>query len=93
MATFKKADTSDYPKILELQKQNLIQNLQPQGQQDGFLSIEYSCDQLERLNNQLGIFIAVGNGHLSGYLIAQTMDFALQSPLINTMIMRFPDVL
>jgi len=93
MVMFRKADPSKFPKILSLQKQNLIQNLEPQDQQDGFLSIEYPLDQLESLNNQLGIFIAMGNDYLSGYLITQTMNFALQTPLINTMVRRFPDIL
>jgi len=70
-----------------------LKNLNPQEQQDGFLSIEYSSDQLERLNNELGISVAVEDDHLAGYLIAQTMDFALQSPLIITMVKRFPDSL
>ena len=76
-----------------LQQANLLKNLNPQEQQDGFLSIEYSSDQLERLNNELGISVAVEDDHLAGYLIAQTMDFALQSPLIITMVKRFPDSL
>lgn len=90
---FRRSDPSDFPMILALQKDNLLGNLEPQDQQDGFLSIEYSRDQLESLNNELGIFVAQDNDHLAGYLIAQTMDHALQSPLISTMVKRFPDVL
>jgi hypothetical protein len=90
---FRKADPSDFPKILELQKDNLIQNLLPPDQKDGFLSIEYSHNELERFSNELGIFIAMDNYSLSGYLIVQRMDFAKQSPLINTMANRFTDVL
>ena len=93
MIIFRKADPSYFPKILALQKDNLIQNLPPHDQQDGFLSIEYSHGQIERLNNELGIFIAIDSDRLSGYHIAQRMDFALQSPLINTMVSRFPNVL
>lgn len=93
MVTFRKADPSDFPKILALQKDNLLRNLEPQAQQDGFLSIEYSHDQIVQLNKELGIFIAIDSGNLSGYLIAQTLDFALQSPMISSMVRRFPDVL
>jgi hypothetical protein len=92
MFIFRKANPQDIPMILELQKKNLLKNLQPQDQQDGFLSIEYSADQLTRLNHELGIFVAQDNDHLAGYLIAQTMDFALHSALIATMVKRFPDV-
>ena len=93
MLIFRKAKPTDFPKILELQKDNLLRNLEPQDQQDGFLSIEYSQDQLESINNELGIFIAIDNDHLAGYLIAQTMDFVLQFPLTTTMGKRFPDVI
>jgi hypothetical protein len=92
MIIFRMAETKDFPKILELQKKNLLKNLEPQDQQDGFLSIEYNADQLARLNQDLGIFVAVEDDHLSGYLIAQTMDFAMKSALISTMVKRFPDV-
>ena len=78
--------------ILELQKRNLLKNLEPQDQQDGFLSIEYSAAQLAQLNQDLGIVIAQEDDYLAGYLIAQTMDFALKSPLIATMVKRFPDI-
>ena len=93
MFTYRKADSADFPLILALQKDNLLQNLEPQAQQDGFLSIEYTRDQLEYINSELGIFVAIENAHLAGYIIAQTMDFALQSPLITTMVRRFPAVI
>jgi len=90
--TFRKAIPQDFPPILELQKRNLLQNLRPQDQQDGFLSIEYTVDQLDRLNRELGIFVALEDDHLAGFLITQQMDFAVQSPLITTMVKRFPAV-
>ncbi len=89
---FRRAVPPDFPDILELQRQNLLQNLEHQDLQEGFLSIEYSLEQLERLNRELGIFVARDNDRLAGYLIAQPMDFALQSPLISSMVRRFPDV-
>ncbi len=90
MVIYRKANPQDIPMILELQKRNLLKNLEPHEQQDGFLSIEYSADRLEHLNQELGIFIAQEDDGLAGYLIAQPMDFAIQSPLIATMVKRFP---
>lgn len=92
MIIFREAESQDIPTILELQKKNLLKNLEPQDQQDGFLSIEYSADQLAKLNQDLGIVIAQEDDYLAGYLIAQTLDFALKSPLIATMGKRFPDI-
>lgn len=90
--TFRKANQQDIPLILELQKRNLLSNLDPQDQQDGFLSIQYSSEDLALLTRELGIFVAQEDNLLAGYLIAQPMDFAMQSPLITTMVKRFPDV-
>jgi hypothetical protein len=90
--SFRKANTVDIPTIIELQKKNLLKNLEPHDRQDGFLSIEYSADQLARLNQDPGIFVALKDDHLSGYLITQAMDFALKAPLIATMVQRFPDI-
>ena len=90
--TFRKANSSDFPGILELQKRNLLQNIDPRDRQEGFLSIEYSADQLTLLNREPGIFVALEDDHLAGYLITQTMDFAVQSRLITIMVNRFPDI-
>lgn len=90
--TFKKANPADFPRILELQKLNLFQNLEPQDQKEGFLSIEYSAEELALLNQEMGIFIALKDDHLAGFLINQTMEFAVQSPLITAMVKRFPDI-
>jgi hypothetical protein len=40
----------------------------------------------------LGIFIATEDDSLLGYLMAETMDFASQSPLIEGMTKRFPAI-
>jgi hypothetical protein len=89
---FRKATPSDFPMILDLQGKNLLKNLDLQDREDGFLSIGYSADQLDRLNRELGIFVALKDDHLAGYLITQTLEFAAQSPLITTMVKRFPNV-
>ena len=89
---FRKATGQDIPLILELQEKNLLKNLQPDEQQDGFLSIRYSAGQLNYLTQDLGIFVAEKHTRLAGYLIAQNLDFANQSALINSMVRRFSDI-
>lgn len=92
MPAFKKAEASDLPKILSLQDKYILKNLPPEDQQDGFLSIEYSLSDLERLNNELGIVVAVEDDCLYGYMIAQTIDSAINSPLVKAMVQRFPNI-
>ena len=92
MPLYRKANATDFPQLISLQKDNLLTNIESKDRQDGFLSIEYSYEQLERLDNELGIFVAIEGNGLLGYLIAQTMDSAIHSPLIRTMTNRFPNV-
>ncbi len=93
MLIYRKAVPSDIIMVIGLQRKYLLRNLEPRDQGDGFLSIEYSRDQLERLNDELGIFVALEDDRLSGYLVVQTMEFARRSSLIAAMVRRFPDVL
>jgi hypothetical protein len=93
MVTVTKASTFDIPKILALHKSNLLKNLTPQDQQDGFLTIELSEQQFENLNKGLAIFAAKDNDQLLGFLVTQTVDTAISSSLVSTMIKRFPEAL
>lgn len=46
MIIFRKAERRDLPGVLQLQKANLLKNLGPRDQQDGFLSLNAHQDKL-----------------------------------------------
>lgn len=87
---FRRASRSDFPQILALQTQNLRQNLDEVQQQQGFLSIEYSENDLTAINDGLGIYVAMEGDRLLAYAMAETKEFAGGVPLIAGMISRFP---
>ncbi|HUO77465.1 MAG TPA: hypothetical protein VMU21_07785 [Thermodesulfovibrionales bacterium] len=89
---YRKATPSDFEGILLLQHQNLLTTLQGEDLSQGFLSIEFTREQLHKVNSELGIFVAVQGKAVVGYLMAETAEFAIGSPLISNMLKRLKDV-
>jgi hypothetical protein len=87
---YRKATPADFEGILMLQHQNLKTTLQEDLSQ-GFLSIEFTREQLHRINSELGIFVAVQGNVVIGYLMAESIEFAIGSPLIAHLLKRLMD--
>ena len=88
---YRRAIPDDFDGILRLQHQNLITNLQVQDLSQGFLMIAFEREQLYRINGELGIFVAVQEREVIGYLMAESVDFAVGSPLIAHMLDRLKE--
>jgi hypothetical protein len=89
---YRKASPTDFEGILRLQHQNLVTSLAEEDLSQGFLSVEFTREQLHKINSELGIFIAVQEKTVIGYLMAETVEFAVGSPLIAHMMRRLKDV-
>jgi len=85
---YRKATPTDFDGILHLQRHNLITTLQKKDLSQGFLMIEFTREQLYKINGELGIFVAVQGKEVIGYLMAESTDFAVGSPLIAHMFSR-----
>ncbi len=88
---YRKATPADFDGILGLQRQNLITTLQEKDLSQGFLIIEFTREQLYKISSDLGIFVAVQDKTFIGYLMAQSVDFADESPLIAHMLNRLKE--
>jgi len=64
---YRKATPGDFEGILLLQHQNLLTTLQGEDMSQGFLSIEFTREQLHKINSELGIFVAVQDKTVLGY--------------------------
>ena len=84
---YRVAAPADFEGILLLQHQNLKTTLQEDLSQ-GFLSIEFTREQLHSINSELGIFVALQEKEVVGYLIAESIEFAIGSPLIAYLLKR-----
>ena len=90
---YRKAAPPDFEGILRLQHQNLLTTLQGEDLSQGFLSIEFTREQLHKINSELGIFVALQNKEVIGYLMAESIEFAVGSPLIAHLLKRLKDSL
>ncbi|HAM52526.1 MAG TPA: hypothetical protein DCP92_18185, partial [Nitrospiraceae bacterium] len=88
---YRKATPADFEGILLLQNRNLLTTLTGQDPSQGFISIEFTREQLHRINNELGIFVALQDKAVIGYLMAESLEFAVGSPLIAHMLKRLKD--
>ena len=88
---YRKATPTDFDGILHLQHQNLITTLQEKDLSQGFLMIEFTREQLHTINGELGIFVAIHDKEVIGYLMAESIDFAVGWPLIAHMFNRLKE--
>jgi len=62
--------------------------LQGEDLSQGFLSIEFTREQLHKINSELGIFVALQDKGVIGYLMAESVEVAVESPLIAHLLKR-----
>lgn len=92
MMEFRRATGKDVSAILELQAANLLANLDAKGRQDGFLSAEFTSEQIEEMITDVAVIAASERGSIFGFLCAARCEHATQFPLVAAMIQRFSAV-
>lgn len=83
---FRRARPEDVSAILRLQAANFIGNLAPQDRQYGFLSAEFTPEQIAAMTTDPGVIVASDQGSIVAFLCASRRDFDHQSPVIARMI-------
>jgi hypothetical protein len=89
---FRRAGTADYEAILGLQAANYVANLSEEERREGFLSAEFSRQQVAAMAEDLGIMIAVEAGVVAGYLCAFRNEFGHGSPVLAEMLKSYDRV-
>lgn len=89
---YRKATPADFEGILHLQHHNLVTNLQGEDLSQGFLSMEFTREQLHKVNSELGIFVALHGKEVIGYLMAESIEFAMGSPLLAYLLKRLKKI-
>jgi predicted GNAT superfamily acetyltransferase len=90
--SYRRASAPDYPGILRLQSANYLPNVAPKDRSDGFLSAEFSAEQMAAIAEDLGIVIAAESGKVAGYLCAFRNEFDHGSPVLAEMLGRYDRV-
>jgi len=83
-------NSTDISDILLLQEHNLYGNLSEQQYSSGFVTTPFSVAQLESLIADDGVFVAVSDAKLVGYLLAGTWQYYSAWPIFPYMVSRFP---
>ncbi|MGH7826318.1 MAG: hypothetical protein ACREQ7_14230 [Candidatus Binatia bacterium] len=91
-ALFRRAEIADYPAILRLQSANYIHKLAADERQQGFLSAEFSPEQVAALAQDLGTTLAVVADEVAGFLCAFRREFNHGSPVIAKMLECYDQV-
>jgi predicted GNAT superfamily acetyltransferase len=89
---FRRAQVEDYPAILSLQAANHIRNLTVDERKQGFLSAEFSPDQVAAMAEDLGTTVAVVGGGVAGFLCAFRNEFDHGSPVVAKMLQSYDRV-
>ncbi|MBI2211413.1 MAG: N-acetyltransferase [Deltaproteobacteria bacterium] len=90
--TFRRAAPEDFPGILRLQSANTIANLRPEEREEGFLSAEFTPEQIAEMAMDPGIIVASNAESVLGYLCGSRCDFDHGSPVLARMLESFDRV-
>jgi hypothetical protein len=80
------ARPEDYAEIVQLQRANYIANLTAEERREGFLSAEFSLDQVAAIASDLGIAIVTMDDDLAGCLCGIRREFNHGSPVVEKML-------
>jgi predicted GNAT superfamily acetyltransferase len=89
---FRRARPEDFPGILRIQSANQIANLSSEEREQGFLSAQFSLEQIAAMAGDLGIIVAAESGTVLGFLCGFRCDFNTGSPVIAGMLETFAGV-
>ena len=83
---YRRAGPEDYAEIVRLQRASYIANLTEEERREGFLSAEFSLEQVAAIASDLGIAIVTMNDDLAGCLCAIRREFDHGSPVVAKML-------
>src|SRR5208282_4810001 len=83
-----RAEASDYNGILDLQSRCFIDNLTSDEREDGFVSAEFSLDQIGAMASDLGIVVVREGERVLAYACASRHDFLPRPPILDNLFRR-----
>ncbi|HEV8341804.1 MAG TPA: DUF924 family protein [Candidatus Binatia bacterium] len=89
---FRRATLQDVSAILRIQSANYVANVPVEEQGDGFLSAEFTAQQVAEMASDLGIVVASDSESVLGYLCGFRCDFNHGSPVLAKMLETFDSV-
>ena len=82
----------DLPAILRIQSASYVGNLTPEQRAGGFLSAEYSEEDLARMADDVAVMVAVEDGRVLGFVCAYSTALGARFPIVARMAARFGEI-
>ena len=89
---YRRAGPEHYTGIVRLQRANYIANLSAEERLEGFLSAEFSLEQVAAIATDLGIAIVTMDDDLAGCLCGIRREFDHRSPVVAKMLDSYDQV-
>jgi predicted GNAT superfamily acetyltransferase len=83
---YRRARPEDYASIIRLQRADYIGNLTEEERREGFLSAEFSLEQVAAIATDLGIAVVTVGDEIAGCLCAFRREFDHGSPVVAKML-------
>jgi hypothetical protein len=85
------AQTSDVEKILKLHNLYQVDSIKEEDKKDGFVTTAFTKEQLtDIINKEQGIFIAIDNNEVVGYVMSASWQYWSAWPIFAHMIQDLP---
>lgn len=84
--TLRQATAADFDAILDLQAQNTPEHLSGQDRRQGYIVSRMERRQLEAINSQLGIMVALRGDTLAGFVCLMPPDARPRPPVVDAML-------
>jgi hypothetical protein len=89
---YRRAGPEDYAEIVRLQRAYYISNLTAEERREGFLSAEFSLEQVAAIATDLGIAIVTMDNDLAGCVCGIRREFDHRSPVVAKMLDSYDQV-
>jgi L-amino acid N-acyltransferase YncA len=89
---FRAMTRDDLPAILGIQSASYIGNLTPEQRARGFLSAEYTADELTRMAEDVAVLVATEDGRVLAFVCAYSTALGAQFPIVARMIAQFREI-
>lgn len=83
------AESIHLPGILELQRANLLEHLEPkEAESQGFVTVKHTLDLLARMNAQAPHTLLINDNQVLGYALTMVKDFRFEIEILMPMFAR-----
>jgi len=88
--TIKPMTEDDIASILSIQSENLRENLTPEQQKEGYLSLPFSEDEFKAFNRDVAVLVARDQDKVVGYCCISSATFNAKFPILNQITPKIP---